>query len=385
MKYARKSINVNPPFPIKQSGFIQQINPIEMVHDDLNARLLSFENEKNILFLISCDNLGFRIHVQDEIERQLTLRKEKECHVIISSTHTHFAPDPHDVNYQSYFIDKLVQSCLSLEYVESSLLMCYQHEKFDKIGRSRISNHTANVVLQTLSIYDGDERVITCITHNCHPTILNGDTPFFSSEYPGYTLKQLTNQHKETFFTFFQGASGDISSRFTRISQDYAGVEYLGNILVNEINTMLSNEKKFIPLDTFDFIAKDLPLEHDFTPIDLSLIPEGLTDREKETIHIGVKVREELLKNPEQLNDTVRISRVKLGDIKLIFSPNELFSYYTKAINEDDSMLICYSNGYSPYVTGINEDFITYEKFTDTLTTNTKHALFDLIKDLSNN
>ncbi|SJZ45641.1 hypothetical protein [Anaerorhabdus furcosa] len=385
MKYSIKTITIDSPFPIKQSGFIQQVNPISQVHDDLHARILSFEDNDKILFLLSCDNLGFRIHVQDEIERQLTLRKEKQCHVILSSTHTHFAPDPHDEKYQAFFIDKIVQACISLEYTESNLFMCYQHEKFDKVGRSRISNHTANVVLQTLSIYDGDKRVITCITHNCHPTILNGDTPFFSSEYPGYTLQHLSDMYKETFFTFFQGASGDISSRFTRISQDYAGVEYLGNILVNEVNTMLFNEKNFKSFDSIDFTAKDLPLEHDFTPIDLSLIPDGLTDREKETINIGIKVREELLKNPEQLNKEVRISRVKLGEIKLIFSPNELFSYYTKAINEDDSMLICYSNGYSPYVTGINENFITYEKFTDTLTPATKHALFDLIKDLSNN
>ncbi|MEG0240120.1 hypothetical protein [Anaerorhabdus sp.] len=385
MKFAKSITNINAPFPIKQSGFIQQVNPIEQVHDDLHARILAFDDDKMILYLVSCDNLGFRINVQDEIEHQLSLRSTKPCHVVISSTHTHFGADPHDERYQHFFIDKIVQACLSLEYEESNLLMCYQHEKFDQVGRSRISNHIANVVLQTLSIYNGEERVITLITHNCHPTILNGDTPYFSAEYPGYALKKLSEEHKDTFFTFYQGASGDISSRFTRISQDYAGVEYLGSFLVDEVNELLTKEKSFIPLNTIDFVSKQLPLEHDFTPIDLSLMPADLTEREIETINVGIKVRESLLQDTSQLPESVNISRVKLGDIKIIYSPNELFSYYTKAINEEDSMLVCYSNGYSPYVTGINENFVTYEKFTDTLTTPTKHALFDLIKELSEN
>ncbi|MEG0404058.1 hypothetical protein [Anaerorhabdus sp.] len=379
MKYAMSSININPPFPIKLGGFIQQVNPVSTIHDDLHARIISFADQGKKVYLVSCDNLGFKINVQNEIQNKLG----PNCTVILSCTHTHFAPDSTNTEYQEYFINKVYNECMSLVYTTGDLSIKYVHEKFDKIGKSRISNHIANVVLQVLSIFDKDKCIATIITHNCHPTILSGDTPYISSEYPGYVIKKLSKDYKDVFFSFFQGATGDISSRFTRITQDYAGVEYLGNILVDEIKKIINTPSVFKSFNTFDIHEHVIPMEHDLSPINLSDIPLDLTEREKETIDIGIKVRERLLHNIDSLDKEIVISSLKLESINLIFAPNELFSYYTKAIDEDNSVLICYSNGYSPYVSGINENYITYETFTDTLTTDTKHKIFDTIHILS--
>ena len=121
-------------------------------------------------------------------------------------------------------------------------------------------------------------------------------------------------------------------------------------------------------------------MEHTFEEIDISHLPDNLTPREIETIHIGAKVRENLSTKLHTLPKEILISVVRLGKYNLVFAPNELFSYYIKAINKEHSVLIGYSNGYRPYVSGIEDNFITYETFTDTLTKETKQNYFNLLK-----
>mgnify|MGYP003296945841 CR=1 FL=1 len=51
---------------------------------------------------------------------------------------------------------------------------------------------------------------------------------------------------------------------------------------------------------------------------------------------------------------------------------------YIECVDISKCSLIAYSNGHSPYVTGLNDNFITYEKFTDTLTLDCKKELMAL-------
>ena len=115
----------------------------------------------------------------------------------------------------------------------------------------------------------------------------------------------------------------------------------------------------------------------------MSKISSDLSPRELENIKNGAIVRKTLAKKLATLPKEALISRIRFGNYKVIFCPNELFSYYIQAINTDDSILICYSNGYAHYVTGIDDNFITYESFTDTLTPETKKRLFNELHDLS--
>ena len=48
MKIAYSKICINPSFPIKQRGFIQQVNPVYNFHDDLHARILAFDDGEKI-------------------------------------------------------------------------------------------------------------------------------------------------------------------------------------------------------------------------------------------------------------------------------------------------------------------------------------------------
>lgn len=378
MKTAFTRININAPFPCHQAGFIQQTYDVNDYNDDLYARIAYFDDGNHKVVHISCDNLGLPISVQNELNNYF-----KEIDITISCTHTHFACSPHNNEYTEYLKNKLIDAIDNLEIKERNLTLSYQCVPFTEVGKSRISNHEANVLLQLLTFRENDNPVFVFIAHNCHPTIMNGDTPFFSKEYPGYALEKLIEKFPDTFFTFSQGADGDISTRFTRQAQNYKEVQRLGTLLADKVSSMLQEEIERIPFNSVSYDKKIINLEHTFEDIDMSNVSSDLTPRELETIKIGAVVRKNLAKKLDTLPKEATISRIKFGNYKVIFCPNELFSYYIQAINTDDSILICYSNGYAPYVTGIGDDFITYESFTDTLTLETKKRLFDELHNLS--
>ena len=68
MKLAYSTICINPNRPTRQQGFLYQTKPIYNFHDDLHARIVAFENDSTIVYLISCDNLGFPVTIQNSLE-----------------------------------------------------------------------------------------------------------------------------------------------------------------------------------------------------------------------------------------------------------------------------------------------------------------------------
>ena len=369
MKFQNKQIIINADFPITAAGFIQQTEVINEYHDDCHARIFAFAEEQMICFLISCDNLGLPLSLQLQLQERLQKQYKETVHVTISSTHTHFAPNPKSAQYCDFLLHKLYEACIHMELEESDYEIAYQREFFDGLGKSRISHHEAeHIYVQLLHIFKNGERAALMITHNAHPTIHHGDTPYFTAEYPGYVISQCHNLFPQVAFTFLQGADGDISTRFTRSSQDWQGMKELGDRLVAKIIEMMKQPLHLLPLDHLEYESIEFPLTHSFEEIDISHLPAHLTRREVETIHIGAQVRENLSHQLDTLDKQLLLSKVQLGPYRLVFAPNELFSSYNDFIHLDHSILVCYSNGYSPYVTGLEDDFITYETFTDTLT-----------------
>ncbi len=379
MNLATTTVCINATFPVKQYGHLSQTNLIEKVNDDLQARIVSLESDEIVWIHISCDIIGFNQLFQENLKNTLTPNFDKPLFITTSATHTHHACNPYDEQYQKDLFNILKAAISNLEYKKlNNPTVSFQTVPFDQVGKSRISNHEATVLLSLLIIKENNNPLVNFVIHNVHPTILEANTPFFSAEYPGLTLRKLTQANPEQFFTFIQGAAGDISTRFTRDGQDYEAVKVLAQRLVDKITQMKREDIKDYPL-TLDYQETLMPLEHELDPIDLSSIPENLTQRELETIAIGQKVRENIKNMPGKLAKDCLVSRIKLGDFAIVFTPHELFSYYLKTIDTTKSILGCYSNGYTNYVTGLDFQALTYESFTDTLSLSTKKALIEQI------
>lgn len=386
MKYSFKKINIEAPFPTTQCGHSSQTTKLTTFHDHLYARVLSFKDDNNWIIHYSMDLLAFDLKHRDILEDEF--RKyfnDNNIHVITSTTHTHYANSVRDNDYVEYLMNILIKETEDMVYRDiDNISVSYQKIHSTAIGKSRISGYeTNNEYLGLIRLYENENNFLNIIYYNCHPTILQANVPYFSSEYPGYILSKLEKSYSADF-TFLQGAAGDISSRFVRDGQDYEALEKLGNNLLNEINSLMNTEVNKTPLN---IIYKEVPIDfkHEFTPIDLSKIRSDLSERELETIRLGQIERQKL----EKANNIIFgkpiekaiIVKLDLGCIKLIFFPNEIFSHYINYIN-DDELLVSYSNGYGPYVLPIDFEFITYEMFTDTLTKESKDKIIEVLKTI---
>lgn len=386
MKYSFKKINIEAPFPTTQCGHSSQTTKLTTFHDHLYARVLSFKDNNNWIIHYSMDLLAFDLKHRDILEDEFRkYYNDNNIHVITSTTHTHYANSVRDNVYIEYLMNILIKETEDMVYRDiDNISVSYQKIHSTAIGKSRISGYeTNNEYLGLIRLYENENNFLNIIYYNCHPTILQANVPYFSSEYPGYILNKLEKSYSADF-TFLQGAAGDISSRFVRDGQDYEALEKLGNNLLNEINSLMNTEVNKTPLS---ISYKEVPIDfkHEFTPIDLSKIRSDLSERELETIRLGQIERQKLEKTNNIIFgkpiEKAIIVKLDLGCIKLIFFPNEIFSHYINYIN-DDELLVSYSNGYGPYVLPIDFELITYEMFTDTLTKESKEKIIEVLKTI---
>ncbi|MBQ9036640.1 MAG: hypothetical protein IJ115_04235 [Erysipelotrichaceae bacterium] len=387
MRYAFKQFVITPLKPVKQAGHIQQVDPVSEVHDDLHARIAILDDGTQIYVHVSCDLLGIRYDFEKEVAARVADKFDKPFNLTVSCTHTHYAGDTTNEEYYNQLLEQIPEFIKSMELTETDKIsVSYNVVPFDQLGRSRISHYTATVLLGLIRLYDGNDKEIAQFTfHNVHPTVLSAsETHFFSAEWPGYVLKTLSDKHPGIFFTYLQGCSGDISTRFTRDGQNYEAIVKLGDKLVNKIEELRNEPVEKKPLK-LDYAEEMIKCEHEFNEINFDEIPDYATPRELETIGYGKIVRARLKDQPEKWTKQVLISKISLGPVTLVFSPNELFSKYLTYVDLSKALVVCYSNGYSPYVTPIDEKLLTYETFTDTLTKETKQKIIDVIKKFGNN
>ena len=388
MKHAFKKINIESPFPTRQCGHSCQTEKLFSYHDPLYARVTAFQDEDSWIIHYSMDLLAFDLKHRNELEEQLKEHyQDDRIHVLTSTTHTHYANDVRDPEYINYLMKVLYEQTVTMEYEEiSDVTASFQKIHSTAIGKSRISGYELNnEYLSLIRFYREKENFLSIIYYNCHPTVLKADTPYFSAEYPGYVLKKLEDSHPGTDFTFLQGAAGDISSRFVRDGQDYEAMARLGDALYEQIQDLYQEDAVRTPLK---IAYKAVPIEyrHEFAPIDLSKIRSDLSVREMETIRLGQIERAKLEQSNNmifgKLIEEALIVAVDLGCARLVFFPNEIFSYYMNFLQKDNELLVSYSNGYGPYVLPPDFEYITYEMFTDTLTRETKEKLIDILKTI---
>ena len=388
MQYSFKKINIESPFPTTQCGHSCQTEKLFDYHDHLYARVTALKDENEWIIHYSFDLLAFDLEHRNELQKQLREYYQNDSiHVITSATHTHYANSVRDPEYVKYLCELLYNETIRMEYKEvNNVSTTYQRLHTNAVGKSRISGYeTNNEYLCLVRFYSDNNNFLTIVYNNCHPTILQANVPYFSAEYPGYVLKKLEETYPDTDFTFFQGAAGDISSRFVRDGQDYEALMKLGNNLYNEIISLYDQTIEKTPLN---IQYKEVPInyKHEFNPIDLSRIRSDLSEREMETIRLGQIERKKLESTSNmifgKLIEEAVIAALDLGSVKIIFFPNEIFSHYMNYIDLDREMLVSYSNGYGPYVLPIDFEYITYEMFTDTLSKESKEKIIEVLKTI---
>ena len=229
-----------------------------------HAYVLAFRDDHQTLIQIAVDSLGLPLGVQEQVERAAEGVLGTKTHLIISCTHTHFAPDGTDAAYQKQLVRCLNEAVASLRFEECSrLAYTLEQEYYDGLGRSRISSRPAeHVTLSLIGIWKDGRRWASLVCYNCHPTVLNGDTPYFSAEYPGEALRILHKRHPQEHFLFLQGAAGDISTRFTRPGQDYPSMLAMAARFAEEAEQLHSRPSRLQDISAISCRQKRIDLLH---------------------------------------------------------------------------------------------------------------------------
>lgn len=374
-----KRFSIKAPFATRQCGHLSQTELISTYHDDIMGRAIYIEDNGVKILHLSLDLLAFGEKQRHELEDYLKVHFG-DIHLITSATHTHYANDVRDERYVAYLMDLLKKELIDIKIEDHpSLMYTYKTVHFDEVGKSRISGYeSGNEYLTTVKINSEDKTLACLVVYNCHPTILDANVPYFSSEFPGYVLKKLSEAHPDTFFTYMSGAMGDISTRFTRPSQDYKGVEALGDLLYQKIDASIKDDDAYHPLRLL-YREVFIPYHHTYEPIDETKIRSDLTQRELDTIKNGQIMRSRL--DPKDSLPGAEMGILDLGEFRFIFYPNEIFSSYLDDIDISNTILVSYSNGYGPYILPIGFPYVTYEMFIDTLDDDTKRNIERVLRE----
>jgi hypothetical protein len=252
---------------IRLDGYANRINYASGIHDDIYLRILHLKDRSKNIVLASLELVGVNNLWQKSAERIVK-------NSVITATHTHSAPrichdylmwglqcNEYEIDYLNYINNTLSSSLSSvlMNQATSSIvnnILIYETE-ITSICRNRDNPRESSEVKAYII---NDDTDIPFILHfPCHSTVLGFNNTYISGDLIGYVVSQLERESKNVVLPLI-GAAGDISTRYTRVKQDFSEVERLGNQIIDLINNRkrLINEiaVKEINYKTINFSAK---------------------------------------------------------------------------------------------------------------------------------
>jgi len=391
-------INITPPVGTGFDGYAAREGTSLGVHDPLLAQLLLLKSGADQVVLISMDLLGvsldFTQRVRAGIEQAIGV--PGHC-TMVTCTHTHsgaagfWPPTPGIRSTQDLELQRMVERQLvgaaiwTRECLEPARLGVGRG-MVEGIGRNRNDPEKGLVDNEVIVLRVDDatgQPLAVMMNYGCHPTVLGYQNLFFSADYPGAARTTLRRIYPDTVFLYTNGASGDISTRFTRRDQSFGEVERMARILSGEVLKVMQ----------MTVTQESVPLRAWIVPVDLKFRPFPPADeaqREVQRLQAELKrlkaagashgeirratTRVEGAIGQAQMAEgfaglthhSSQVQLLEIGDLALVGLPGEPFTRTVLEIkqrsNRPYTAVLSYANdesGYFPDVVSITEE--TYE------------------------
>lgn len=242
-------VDITPPVGHSLDGYTARSGKSLGIHDPLLAQLLLLKSGDKQIALITLDlvgvNLDFTRKVRAGIEQAVGI--PVDC-TLIACSHTHssaagFLP-PHpgittsvDLELQEVVARQLIGAAIWAGHQLQPASLGFGRGKVEGIGLNR--NDPGEPVDFEVTVVRIDavagQPLAVIMNYGCHPTVLGYQNLQYSADYPGATRSTLNKIYPDTIFMYTNGASGDVSSRFTRREQSFNEVERMGRILAGEV------------------------------------------------------------------------------------------------------------------------------------------------------
>ncbi len=423
---------INPKIGQPMGGYWRYNKFIKGMHDPVFGNILIISSNELTYSLVVLDELILDSKLVEEMKQEIEKRtKIPFKNITIHVNHTHSTsvtvPEPSDDDYpfllpEDWDVQKmrrltkerrkgLVKIVSAASEIASQQMnpvkIGYMEGHAEDIGRNRnrpLDGPVDNSVpVLRFESTIGNPPVILA-NFGTHPTIAPPENCLISGDLVGSTrktVKDLLGYH--TKFIYTTGAAGDVSTRFTRKSSSFAEVDRMGHILGAEIVktaeriTTFEEEINFhVKAEEIELPVRKLPLLNEATQI-FQQVKKELEDAQEAKKDLGVikKLTENLegasvqkrfasLSKHEKLAFSkekflVPLQAVRIGDVKLIFHPFELFSEIALNIKAKNpkTIVIGYSNNWLSYIpTQYAFDENSYETYI-TLTTPGSYKTFE--------
>ena len=377
-------VDITPPVGHGFDGYAARAGKSLGVHDPLLGQLLFLRSGDKQIALIALDLIGvsleFTRKVRAGIEQAVGI--PLDC-TLIACSHTHssaagFMPlNPGitttiDLELQEVVARQLIGAAIWAENQLQPAALGFGRGKVEGVGLNRNDPEQpidSEVTVVRIDAASGQPLAVI-MNYGCHPTVLGYQNLQYSADYPGAARSTLRKVYPDTIFMYTNGASGDISSRFTRREQSFNEVERMGRILAGEVLKVMQTittqsvqtlESQLVPVElkfrTFPGRAEALQeLDHfkqELEVLKASHAPHGEI-RKAVTRVEGAAGQALMAKELEgRSGNKSQLHLVKIGDLALVGLPGEPFTRSVLEIKQGspyvNTAVLSYANDYQGY------------------------------------
>ena len=240
-------IDISPKEGVQLAGYPHQTRENIGIHNPIYASVLYLENSGEKIVFVNTELLYFGKKFVKE------LRAEYGMNMVFTATHTHCAPWSSEL-LASELADGFTLNDDYIAFLMKSVRTAINEalaNTFDaefgyntvKCGASMGiggNRHDPKGLcddnLGVLAVRDmkGTVRYIMN-TYALHPTLLHEDNLYVTGDYPSYIRRFLKFAFPEAHYGFVQGCSGDQSTRYFRVGQDFEEAARVGTTIGVEI------------------------------------------------------------------------------------------------------------------------------------------------------
>lgn len=366
------------PFPVPigtpMAGYSARTGPATGMLDELTIGALHLRSEKRRLVLVAADIVAVDASLVEDVATAAGLDRTE---LVLCASHTHSGPagvilrlHPSDPGGLIPELRKMfVQACVEAietaqERLEPVELLFGQAETSGLAANRNAPDGPFDPRVSVLATRNSAGRLTAMLVHfACHPTILSTENRLLSADFPGALRRaieaEVMQDGASPVVLFANGAAGDISTRFTRTAQDLGAVERVGNGLASAAISALASPRTVeygiatarVSV-TLEPRSLDDVVEAEF--VELAGEPSNAEQRMVETRAQGAMLLDRLAKaGPDAIQHTFDLPAWKLGGVRLVAVPGELFASLGARIVESapgPALVLGYANGYAGYL-----------------------------------
>lgn len=371
MRIGLSQQKITPKNACQMAGFDRRSLPSEGTAEELLVSVVALERSGRRYFLCTYDLLGTDIDFVEAVAGRLADEFGVDpLAVIVSATHTHAGPGTHffgrngfDADYVSYVLEQTVKAASRAQEDMCEAVTETAAASVTGVGTPRNLGAVGTdfaMPMRLLRFRTERGQLLLC-RFACHPTVLDEKNRSFSRDLVGAAARRIRSSDA---VVLFNGACGDLSTRYTRTESSCSEAERLGGILAEAADAAV-----------YQKLQEPLTVACAVRTIQLARIGELDRERRAELLNeITCRIRactdaKELREldsrlavlerppRPAEPPHRIRISCLRIGSIAWVFLPFEINHGDGQELEQRlhrasglDVTLCCYSGGYEGYL-----------------------------------